>query len=109
MQESRLAHDAYAAWCGKCKCNYCKKENMLTKYISNSVAVLTDSIKEVDLIREGHYRIILCFALDQNNDLYWYVDMYGTCYWLDEGIPADFEGHTDAEAVAFFRTHWGQS
>jgi hypothetical protein len=75
---------------------------MLLKYISNTVAVQTDSIKELD----SHDRAILYSALDPDNDTYWYVDLGGTYYWLDEGKDVDFEGCTDPEAIEFFRKHW---
>jgi hypothetical protein len=75
---------------------------MLLKYISNTVAVQTDSIKELD----SNDRAILYSALDPDNDTYWYVDLGGTYYWLDEGKDVDFEGCTDPEAIEFFRKHW---
>jgi hypothetical protein len=35
------------------------------------------------------------------------VNLDSACYWLDEGVDADFDGTTDAEALAF-RKHWEQ-
>jgi hypothetical protein len=51
--------------CGECDCDYCKTlKKALLKYISNEVAVLTDSIKELGSYRDGVRRIILCSAVD---------------------------------------------
>ena len=79
---------------------------MLLKYISNTFAVQTDSIRELDSHAQGNDQAILYSALDPDNDTYWYVDLSGTYYWLDEGKDVDFEGCTDPEAIAFFRKHW---
>jgi hypothetical protein len=104
-----IDHDEYAAWCGECGCDYCKPlKKALLKYISNDVAVLKDSIKELGSYCDGVHRIILYSAVDQDVDLYWYVNLDGTCYLLDEGMDADFDGTSDAEALAFFRKHWEQ-
>jgi hypothetical protein len=79
---------------------------MLLKYISNTFAVQTDSIKELVSHAQGNDRPILYSALDPDNDTYCYVDLGGTYNWLDEGKDVDFEGCTDLEAIEFFRKHW---
>jgi hypothetical protein len=84
------------------------------KYISLDVAVRKDSIRELaNNGEEGNDRAVLFSGQDDAGNTYWFVDVSGTSYWLDESLPdiydpaeLYFSGTTDEEAVKFFDNHW---